>query len=300
MFTELPIQQGQGKLIHMNRFRVRIKPRRGYTLPDAEAITYLMEKFMDPRTATVKANDPSWNGLPTLIFRGVPRLLPFVVLPSITISFPVPIVIPIPDKVRTMPFPRVHTDAVALTGISDDTPDLKGFTVQTLKREFETADDLELRTLIGRTVVPPLIAAGMLISPIVGAGVALASSAIAQAAGDAAVWRNQHHFLSGRRSFYLGTAKGFGLPGDDWYFETAAVERFSLPDFEKMTDFAMGGAEAVTTPVWLQMTAKVAEFYGEQVGQTDYWTAAFGTVHEARDSARFKSLWPVGRLLIPR
>ena len=85
---------------------------------------------------------------------------------------------------------------------------------------------------------------------------------LADVLGDFAVSLNQHHFLAGRRSFHFDHGAAFGYTDARLVFETAAIERYSLPIYELATDNAMGSAAEVVKPVWIQTARRVASANG--------------------------------------
>lgn len=260
-FYELPIRNGVGP-VHLNRFRTRIKPRPGVKMPSGLTLAESMPTFMDARTATVWRDAAhSCYGRPTLMFRGVARIRPFVMLGSIPLPLPdwVPDAVKnigVPDFLRDWMMPDVHTDSVGLVSLRPT-----AFTAQTLRRGFETGDDGKIRAAVHAAFV-------LAVAPIpaLAALVAVYGQRLSKPLADIAIDINQYHFLAGRRSFHMGTAADFGEKGDHWVFETAAAERYSHDVFKLTTDFVMGGAHSTVTPVWRQMGAKVAHAYGTMIG----------------------------------
>ncbi len=235
---------------HLNRFRICVEPP-GAQLQRYRAIAadlaHDMPKYMNAHTAAVQAGTIKWNGQETLRFRGVAKLKPFsipiwLVAPML---FPLPDV-PVPEKLRDWAIPDIHTDWV---GIQPGSKTGTGFTAQTLKRNFDDSSDL----LIKAAALAALIdaEASSWWNP-----VAMATEyALEEIASRYAIWVNQHHFLAGRRSFrFLPAAELGGYPkGDErWVFETAAMERFSLLPYAA-SQLAMGKAEDIVRPVWLEM-----------------------------------------------
>lgn len=260
-FYELPIRGGVGP-VHLNRFRTRLKPRAGVKMPTGLALAELMPKLMDAKTATVwKDAAHSYRGKPTLMFRGVARIRPFVLLGATPLPLPdwLPDAVKeigMPEIIRDWMMPDVHTDSVGLVSLK-----ASAFTVQTLRRRFETGDDAKIRAAVHAAFV--LAAAPV---PALAALIAFNGQRLSKPLADIAVEINQYHFLAGRRSFHMGTASDFGEKGDHWVFETAAAERYSHDVFKHTTDFVMGGAHSTVTPVWRQMGEKVAAAFGTIIG----------------------------------
>lgn len=266
-FSELPAARGVGP-VHVNRFRTVIQPRPGLAMPSGEDLAANMPNFMDRDSASV-AIDPGhlWAGRPTLMFRGVARVRPFAVpIPAFPSVGALPQLIgvspersvPVPPVLRNWMLPDINTDTVGLAA----KPGRHAFTVLTLRRNYRTSDDHTVELLTRSAIISavPVSALAQLIPPV--------RRKVLDPFVDLAVLVNQHHFLAGRRSFRMGTAKEYGLPGDHWVFETAAVERYSLDAYQVATDQVMGGAPLAVTPVWMQMGARLAAFYGRQVGPT--------------------------------
>jgi hypothetical protein len=262
-FVSLPIKDGVGS-VHLNRFRISMYPPAG----DPGAVNRIgadlfnaMVRNMDARTASVEVDSHTWNGDKTLRFRGVASFRPFISLPvELILPTPIPLFrevkVPIPASVRDMMIPDVHTDsvgAVARTATS--------FTAQTLKRQFETADDTKIRTIIRASVVPAMMAQSAIAAPVL----SWLGEHLAKMIGDIAVNINQHHFLAGRRSFHFDQGSVFGYNDGRLVFETAAVERYSLTVYKLATDIAMGSAPDVVRPVWVQMVTRVASNNGLRV-----------------------------------
>jgi hypothetical protein len=244
-FTPLPRDNGYGN-IHINRFRICVKP----TLSPAQIATIGrdlpagMLKYMNSNTASVKVGSNAWNGHDTLKFRGVAKLKPFREITAL-----------VPDKVLDWAMPDIHTDSVGIVSKSAD-----GFTVQTLKRDFEDADDATIRTAVSMLVNG--VTTGSMISPVV-----LAAIAVLRALGgkkylqDLAVFYNQHHFLAGRRSFRFDIGSTFGYKDDRLVFETAAVERFSNKIFAQ-SEIAMGDMSVILRAVWGEMLTQFCKVHG--------------------------------------
>ncbi|WP_419808733.1 hypothetical protein [Sphingomonas sp.] len=303
-FIDLKVGTGVGP-VHLNRFRTVIEPTPGRAMPSGRDLAAGMPGFMDARTASVVVDAGHvWAGESTLLFRGVARVRPFAVLPIIPIPpglLPVPDGwgIPVPAQIRDWMMPDIHTDSVGYAA----PPKSDAFTVQTLKRLFKTGDDHTIEVLIETTVLG-MLGSYLLTNPVT-AGLApmllipSVRKAIAGPLVDYAVDINQHHFLAGRRSFRMGTAADYGLPGSNWVFETAAVERYSHEVFRKTTDIVMGGAAATVTPVWLQMGARVASAYGRQVGPITHSSSEVANVALVAGDPAYRSIATLHADLLP-
>lgn len=279
-FLELPVRFGDGP-VHINYFRIYIRPKAGLTLPTGLQLLQHMPDFMDPHTAKVRI-EPAyrWAGFPSLSFRGVGRARSIGTL--------------VPEKWREAAVPQLHIDAVGLAV----PPLAHAFTALTLKRNFETSDDLLIRQKFEKmteeapdqgTVDKVMRVGRMVLRPD-----EVIKGKYGKAAADHAVFINQHHFLAGRRSFRMGTVAGLelhpGIKGTDWVFETAAFERYSLPLFGYATNLGMGGAAVVVRPVWTEMVTRVAHFYGTQVGQIGIVQQEFGTIGAAKSSPAYADI----------
>jgi hypothetical protein len=265
-FVSLPIMDGVGS-VHLNRFRISMyAPTHD---PSAAArigrdLFTGMVQYMDARTAAVEVDSHTWNGDKTLRFRGVASFRPFVNLPvQLILPTPIPLYrevrIPIPASVRDLMIPDVHTDSVGAAART-----ATSFTAQTLKREFETADDAKIRAVIKATVVPAIMSQSA-IAAIAAPLLSWLGDHLAEKIGDIAIFINQHHFLAGRRSFHFDQGSAFGYTDGRLVFETAAVERYSLTVYKLATDVAMGSAPEVVRPVWIQMVSRVASINGLRV-----------------------------------
>lgn len=229
-YSPLPMYKGCGS-VHMNRFRicVRVPTNRGSVAHIGAHLAANMPQYMPPGLAAVRLGDGPWNGRNTLKFRAVMRIRPFAVpVPKFPAFF---IPVPVPQRLRDWMAPDIHTDSVGIIQSSAN-----GFTVQTLKREYEDEDDKAIRA--------PLHAAG-------------APDAVA----DFAININQHHFLAGRRSFRFDSGRNFGYDDDRLVFETAAIERYSHPVFE-YSQIAVGNIPAIVRQIWCQMAHRFCETHG--------------------------------------
>lgn len=251
-YTALSIHNGRAR-VHMNRFRVCVKvPRnRADVAMIGTNLLYNMSKYMAASTARADYGDYNWNDWPTLKFRGVARVRPFIVMVPPTIPG-VPLPIPVPARVRDWMAPDMHTDSVGVVAKHGS-----GFTVQTLKREYEDSDDVTLRAAIVAAVT-----GGVLAFPLA----APLAPVIAKVLGDVAVYYNQHHFLAGRRGFRFdwGEHFGYGRGADRCVFETVAIERFSSVVFEKSV-IAMGDVASLVRAVWVQMIERFCRHHGLEI-----------------------------------
>ena len=315
-FTNLPVGRGEGP-VHVNYFRTYLRPTGGQGLPSANDLMARLPDFMNPHTATAWVDQAHrYAGRPTLAFRGVARVRPFAVLPTPGLPSPITVV-PLPDRlaragvpenVRQMMIPQVHTDHVGVFATGTHS-----FTVQTLKRNYETADDVRIRHWLLQNLheAPPTwrdraMDALRYLSDPGGWTAQQALDAAMRSLADYAVSINQHHFLAGRRSFRMGTVGGSrmtnrptGVRDGDWVFETAAVERYSLRTFESLTNFGMGGASRVVRPVWVEMGAALARVYGTMLAPVSPMQIAFGTLDAARQSAALRDINSRHLSLIP-
>ncbi len=312
-YRALPVWTGDGNL-HVNYFRTFIRPFPGQTLPTGAQLLATMPKFMDPHTASVWPDSRTWHGRATLMFRGKARVRPFMLWANgmpLTPVLPIPLpdelkAFGIPEEIRQMMIPQWHTDSVGLAM----PPFPHSFTVQTLKREFETFDDQRIRLMVSqhaRSANPRwqeklanfANAAAKIINPYYGM-----ADYVLDYLADWAVMINQHHFLAGRRSFLIGTVGGLGLvePGTrptDWVFETAAVERYSLATFGYATNLGMGGAARVVKPVWMEMGMRLARHYGQPIGSTVPVQAEFGNYAAAAQTQLFHHVTTRHKVLVP-
>jgi hypothetical protein len=269
-YSPLSIHDGYGN-VHINRFRICVKPTINAQRVAAigAGLMQHMPKYMAKNTASVQVGDFSWNSYDTLKFRGVARIQPFSV--PVTVPLPplgIPIHVPVPQKIRDWMVPDVHTDSVGAV-VTHAT----GFTVQTLKRDFEDSDDKTIRAAI-----TTLLASVAIASPVA----LLSVPMIAAALGNIAVYFNQHHFLAGRRAFRFDVGSSFGYSDGRLVFETAAIERFSSIVFAG-SELAMGSIPKIVKEVWGQMLVQFCAKHGlepitgEQPGSG--WTLWGGKVH---------------------
>ena len=346
MFSALPVHQGEGPW-HVNYFRVFITPRNVSPyqkphLPSGRDLVSLMPTVMNPHTAAVEVDSHNWNNDPTLKFRGVARVRPFALVGTM----PAPLPLPLPPKLapygiseglRTLIIPQIHTDSVGLAVKSTH-----AFTVQTLKREFETPDDQWIRQVmlqdmagdvhkwLGRLRNAAVPIPGLsLIDPLAEWSRLLVARWLEEARdetdaiervlkqlADIAVAVNQHHFLAGRRSFCMTTAKALHLTSadalrsgpnavignpvaglvqttitdDTWVFETAAVERYSAKVFRYATEYLMGGDAQMLRPVWVEMCTSLAAHFGTKVGDVQVEQIEFSDLDSVQRSELFKGI----------
>ncbi len=318
-FLALPIRVGDGN-VHVNYFRTFIRPYRGATLPTGAQLLANMPKFMSAHTAAVWKDSRRWHAQDVLTFRGVARVRPFLLVatgvgPLPGGLIPIPLSdelarIGIPESIRQLMIPQWHTDSVGLARA----PFAHAFTVQTLKREFETDDDRKIRRLVGQQIrganaswIDRAADAARTLARFAIPGVAPMDDAQQLAStllGNWAVMINQHHFLAGRRSFLIGTAAGLeftgpGVQPGDWVFETAALERYSLATYGYATNLGMGGAARVVRPVWMEMGQQLARVYGQPVGPTIPLQVEFGSIPAATGSAIFADVAARHKALVP-
>lgn len=255
-FTALPIYPGQVGKYHLNRFRICVAPG-----PAADAVRMKaiganlltnMPAYMDPHTAKVAVESRAWQGNPTLRFVGVARLKPF----SVPIYDPIHdrwLHVPIPEKVRDWVIPDIHPD---LVGVQAKTA--TSFTAQTLKRNYLESSDLIIKSAALTALGMAEAITGWI--PLLN----LAEAAVEEIVSAYIIWANQHHFLAGRRSFKFDQGVSFGYTDGRYVFETAAMERFSLPAYEA-SQLLMGSAEDMVRPVWVEMVQRFAAHHGLRI-----------------------------------
>ncbi len=246
-FTSISIHNGYGN-VHMNRFRICVRPPRDRSQIAAIGGSLManMPRYMAANTASVQWSDRTWNGSGTLRFRGVARIRPFNVYVTIPVAG-IPIPVPVPERVRDWMMPDLHTDCVGLV-----TKHGTGFTVQTLKREFEDDNDKQIRQAAGAL-------ASILAALVPGGGLLVAI--IARKLADIAVYYNQCHFLAGRRAFRFDVGSSFGYRDDRCVFETVAIERFSSQVIAG-SEIAMGSIPAIVKQVWGEMLTQFVRHHG--------------------------------------
>lgn len=249
-YTSLSIHGGYGN-VHMNRFRICVKPprNRNDVATIGSNLLVNMGRYMAATSASVQFGDYNWGQDPTLKFRGVARLRPFSVPVQVPIGG-IPIWIPVPKAVRDWMAPDVHTDSVGVVARHGT-----GFTVQTLKREYEDSDDATIRAAI-----KTLVMSGAIVVP----AAIPAASMLADALGGLAVHYNQHHFLAGRRGFRFDWGMNFGYRDDRCVFETVAIERFSSAVFQGSV-IAMGDVESLVRDVWVEMLTRFCTLHRLEV-----------------------------------
>lgn len=294
-FSELPINiEGVGP-VHMNRTRVLIEPRAGMRSPNGYDLFKKLPQLLDPDTASCHIEPGKrWNGESSMWFRGVARLRPFINLKTFTVVAGVGAIqgnikIPIPESIRTLVIPPLHTDHVGIVFVGE-----RSVTVQTLKRDasYVTADDGTIRQHI-ETVIIGGGALAKYISDVSGV-----KAAVDQLV-DWALDINRRHFLAGRRSFLMAPARDFGWEGDNWVFETAALERYSHSLYEAVTDYAMGGAPAVVPKLWKQMCTKTAHAFGTLRGGPEHTSAQQSNFEAASADALWSDIGPRHSKLFP-
>lgn len=262
-FTALPAAtEGVGPY-RMNRFRIYFQPLTAaqrasgfrHNRPAEQIAAELASefksdfpRFFNPNMATVSSRSEQYNSHPTLRFHLGANLFG------------------INHAIADYLAPDVHTDWV---GVHRDHS--RGFTVQTLKREFFEGVDFEMAAVTGAGTVAAGAGIGAGIGFIfggIGAGPgAIAGTKIGAAASlvtmPVAVWINRYHFLAGRRSWVFRTKQEWGrtgvanydeIPDDAIGFETAAVERLSGRIFQA-ADFTrvLGSFDNSIRQVWLRL-----------------------------------------------
>ncbi|MEM1162915.1 MAG: hypothetical protein AAGJ28_18470 [Pseudomonadota bacterium] len=222
-FKALPVTGGVGPY-RLNRFRtyfqipknIRERDFKGKTdahIADALAAELLpkFEKIFNPNLATVYRSTEKYNSKDTLQF------------------------------IFNVAGPDIHDDWVGVQTIHK-----RGFTVQTLHRNFWTSCDAKLMSAgtvggavgfsggkltfwVGAKII------GKKANPF-GAAIAIGGAVIGLGTSTAATTLNADHFLAGRRSWVIGTKDEFGssdvsgytnIPDDAFVLETSAVERLS-------------------------------------------------------------------------
>lgn len=246
-FTPLSIHDGYGS-VHLNRFRISVRAPRdsGQIASIGRALMGNMPRYMAASTASAQLSDRTWNGQPTLRFRGVARIRPFSVITTLPIPG-IPIPIPVPARIRDWMAPDLHTDCVGLV-VQHGT----GFTVQTLKRRFEDEDDATIRS-----AVLGVVAAAAALLPVAAPLVPI----VARKLADIAVDINQHHFLAGRRGFRFDVGSSFGYRDGRVVFETVAIERFSHAAFAH-SQLAVGSIPDMVREVWGEMLTRFCKHHG--------------------------------------
>lgn len=262
----LPIYPGQVGKYHLNRFRIGVVPPANPAAIAAGILTN-MPRYMNSHTARVSPGPLPWNGHPTLRFVGVPRLRPFILPFDITIAG-VRYNFVTPEILRELVVPpQIHPDLVGIIQTSST-----GFTVQTLKRDYPDESD-NLITAFGLRILNLALEATDYATMLIGVNelsdaindiAGAYETAIETALANYLISINQHHFLAGRRSFRFVPGSVFGYTDGRWVFETAAMERFSLPIFEK-SQLLMGDAEDVVRPVWVEMLQQFVKCHGLSV-----------------------------------
>ena len=150
-FSELPINKEGVGPVHMNRTRTLIKPRPGLRMPNGYDLYNKLPQLMNPNTASCHIeHGKHWNNDASIWFRGVARLRPFINLKTFIVIAGVgavqkEIAIPIPESIRTLVIPPLHTDHVGIAFVGE-----RSVTVQTLKRDasYVTSDDRTIKQFI--------------------------------------------------------------------------------------------------------------------------------------------------------
>jgi hypothetical protein len=283
-FTPLSIHKGHG-VVHVNRFRISMRSTMNaqQVRSIGTALMSNMPRYMDGNTAAAYASNKNWNGFNTLKFRGVTRLRPFSV--SVFLLKAGGINFTIPDYIRDWAIPDIHTDSVGAAAKNGT-----GFTAQTLKREFEDADDKLIRAEIKKILSAPNILSKIPFPTPIGKASDLLIEAQAKVLGDFAVHYNQHHFLAGRRGFRFDQGSVFGYNDGRLVFETSAIERFSNIMFEG-SQLAMGSIPDMVREVWGQMLSRFCGVHGLRpiMGEPPPrgWHSWGGTVHYWRSETKF-------------
>lgn len=128
-----------------------------------------------------------------------------------------------PDKWRDL-IPDFHTDHIGVVSSG-----ATGFTGQTLRRNYlDSVDTLAIAVAL------------------------ICENPLVNFAARDFIDINQHHFLSGRRSFRFIHGSRVGYSDSRLVFETAAVERFSLRSYEWIIK-KTGNHQEMIRKVWCQM-----------------------------------------------
>jgi len=214
-FSVLSVHDGVGDW-HFNRFRVAFKPP-----PQANEKFLGSEfaanfpKYVTSKYATAQQGGRTFLNMPTFHFHGYK----FVPYPDPTFG----------DLDIDIAAP--HSDWV----VKIDDNDGLGFSVQTIKREFEDPSE-DRPTLAAK-------AGSVLLSP-------LGSFLFMRGENDP-TQVNRMHFLAGRRSWRIDDGKNFEVDGDVMVLETSAIERFSH-DRYKQADAVLKMEDALPD-IWCSM-----------------------------------------------
>ncbi len=255
MFTPLPsTTEGIGPY-RMNRYRIYFRPlnseqrRSGHIhnqSPEQIARDLAHEfkgnfpRFFNPNLATVSSREEQWNGRNTLRFVLTAQLFG--------------VDHPVADYLA----PDCHADWVGIHHAHE-----RGFTVQTLRRNFFTGLDAYLATVTTGGATAAGAGAGSLFGGVgagPGAAMGFGGGLIASGVG---MYINRSHFLAGRRSWIFASKQEWGRHGVDDYdaipddavaFETAAVERLSGWIF-KVADATriLGSFDRSVHRVWVRL-----------------------------------------------
>ncbi len=309
LFTALTAKDYGVGPYRINRFRTYFRPltddqrRRGYkhNRPPEEIAKELATDFtnrfphyFNPNLATLERRDEHYNS--TKAYR-------FVLSAGLFGS---------DHPVAQILAPDCHADWVGIHHKHD-----RGFTVQTLKREFFTGLDayMAVATTGGATAVGagagalgtvwggPLAALGAGGGAIVGFGAGLVGSA-------AGAQINRYHFLAGRRSWVFGSKAQFGMhrvsrydniPDDAIVFETAACERLSSYLF-KAADLTriLGSFDRAIHRVWVKLMRNYIEKQGfeaipvmvwmNQEGPVSFTETRYGALASCQGSTEYKDM----------
>lgn len=304
LFTPLPATtEGVGPY-RINRYRVYFRPLteqqrlsgfKHNRTPSQIALDLAKQykanfpSFFNPNSATVYSRGEKYNGRNTLRFILNASLFGMENEPA---------------KVLT---PDLHADWV---GVEHDHP--RGFTVQTLKRNFTTGLDWAMAgaTFGGATATGAAVGAGYTwwtgAGALAGAGTgALIGAGAGTIAGITGFNLNKHHFLAGRRSWVFGTKADFGrhgvqnydeIPNDALVFETAACERLSGHLFRVITaSRLLGHFDRAIHKVWCKLMNNFfdvtgfekidAKVWGHQEGYVSFTEPApYATLQHCRAS----------------
>jgi len=215
-FSVLSVYDGVGDW-HFNRFRIVFKP------PPQANKQFLggefaanFPRYVTSRFATAQKGGRTYLDMPTFHFHGYKY-----------VSYPDPA----SRRDIDLDIAAPHSDWV----VKIDDNDGLGFSVQTIKREFEDPSEDRL-TLAAK-------AGGILLSP-------LGSFLFMRGENDP-TQINRMHFLAGRRSWRIDDGKNFEVDGDVMVLETSAIERFSH-DRYKQADAVLKVEDALPD-IWCSM-----------------------------------------------
>lgn len=291
-FTELNVHEYGSGGYHLNRYR------RYFTIPansehnsiSGNLGSHLFNNFpslFSAVDASVEFNsNHRWRNRNTLVFNGKASLFG------------------LENTLCDIIIPDVHNDWVCVH--QQNFP--RGFTVQTLRRNFSNSSDLKVGTLTAAaTAVRALAAArGTPVPPIPSVAIA--------------VDVNQHHFLAARRSWVVAPASFFGTSGnveitDNLYaIETAAIARMSGFIVRSVdTTHLMGNLSVVIRRLWTRFVNNYVERMGFEPVDVRLWTVAEngasyieeshsnresleGSSHFSDVTAKFSGIYPRNRV----